>query len=149
MQLLDRAKSSQTENRPAFSVRVVQVPPGVDDTETDSAAETNSTEEAVSATATPRKLAMHPEPIFGSSQKNLKALVRDAISRNLLDDGDDNADVVLRLFLCQSKPAFILPASFSYMVSKFHGTRLHVQNPVGNRLCLYTCTFVQMLFSST
>ena len=92
---------------------------------------------------------VHPEPIFGSSQKNLKALVREAISRNLLDDGDDNADAVLRLFLCQSKPAFILPASFSYMVSKFHGTRLHVQNLVGNRLCLYTCTFVQMLFSST
>jgi UTP:GlnB (protein PII) uridylyltransferase len=30
---------------------------------------------------------VHPEPIFGSSQ-NLKALVREASSRNLLDDGD-------------------------------------------------------------
>nr|CAB3469048.1 unnamed protein product [Digitaria exilis] len=32
-------------------------------------------------------VSVHPEPIFGSSQ-NLKALVREASSRNLLDDGD-------------------------------------------------------------
>jgi len=41
-------------------------------------------------------LSVHPEPIFGSSQ-NLKALVREASSRNLLDDGD----AVLRLPLSQ------------------------------------------------
>ncbi|CAD6338256.1 unnamed protein product [Miscanthus lutarioriparius] len=91
MQLLDRAKSSETENRPAFSVRVVQVPPEIDATETDSA-EPNPTEEGGDS-ATPRKLAVHPEPIFGSS-RNLKALVREASSRNLLDDGD--GDAILR-----------------------------------------------------
>ncbi|PUZ59039.1 hypothetical protein GQ55_4G009800 [Panicum hallii var. hallii] len=84
MQLLDRAKHS--ENQPAFSVRVVQVPvpPELDATEHDSS-EPNSMEEGASATS--RKLNVHPEPIFGSSQ-NLKALVREASSRNLLDDGD-------------------------------------------------------------
>ncbi|OEL29133.1 Serine/threonine-protein kinase STY17 [Dichanthelium oligosanthes] len=97
---------------------VPQVPAEVD------ATEPNSAEEG--APATPRKLkyatsrfvtfqclfyptniyivcfvgvSMHPEPIFGSSQ-NLKALVREASSRNLLDDGD---------------------AVLSYMVPKFHG----------------------------
>ncbi|CAN6162672.1 unnamed protein product [Urochloa humidicola] len=82
MQLLDRAKHAQ--NQPAVSVRVVQVPQEVDATEPDSS-ESNSTEDG--ASATPRKLAEHPEPIFGSSQ-NLKALVREASSRNLLGDGD-------------------------------------------------------------
>ncbi|CAN6181574.1 unnamed protein product [Urochloa humidicola] len=82
MQLLDRAKNAQ--NQPAFSVRVVQVPQEVDAAEPDSS-EPNPNEEG--ASATPRKLAVHPEPIFGSSQ-NLKALVREASSRNLLGDGD-------------------------------------------------------------
>ncbi|CAL5040804.1 unnamed protein product [Urochloa decumbens] len=77
MELLDRAKHA--ENQPAFSVRVVQVPQEVDATEPDSSEE--------GAPATPRKLAVHPEPIFGSSQ-NLKALAREASSRNLLGDGD-------------------------------------------------------------
>ncbi|KAG2614302.1 hypothetical protein PVAP13_4KG380503 [Panicum virgatum] len=84
MQLLDRAKHS--DNQPAFSVRVVQVPvpPELVATEPDSS-DPNSMEEG--AFATSRKLNVHPEPIFGSSQ-NLKALVREASSRNLLDDGD-------------------------------------------------------------
>jgi tRNA A-37 threonylcarbamoyl transferase component Bud32 len=62
----------------------VPVPPELDATEHDSS-EPNSMEEGASATS--RKLNVHPEPIFGSSQ-NLKALVREASSRNLLDDGD-------------------------------------------------------------
>ncbi|RCV23247.1 hypothetical protein SETIT_4G283800v2 [Setaria italica] len=47
MQLLDRAKRS--ENQPAFSLRVVQVPPEVDASEPDSS-EPNSTEEGACAT---------------------------------------------------------------------------------------------------
>ncbi|KAJ1260800.1 hypothetical protein BS78_10G259900 [Paspalum vaginatum] len=82
MQLLDKANHS--DNQPAFSVRVVQVPPEGDATEPNSS-EPNSTEEC--APATPRRLTVHPEPIFGSS-KNLKTLVREASSRNLQDDGD-------------------------------------------------------------
>jgi len=98
MQLLDRAKSSETENRPAFSVRVVQVrcgpaksalvsesashsvsasscdvflshlmclvqvPPEIDATETDSA-EPNPTEEGGDS-ATPRKLAYAASSLF-------------------------------------------------------------------------------------
>jgi len=63
------------------------------------------------ASATSRKLNVHPEPIFGSSQ-NLKALVREASSRNLLDDGD----AVLRpmheiTFASQDRPKGLTQAS--------------------------------------
>jgi hypothetical protein len=77
-------------------------------------------------------LSVHPEPIFGSSQ-NLKALVREASSRNLLDDGD----AVLRLPLSQwhTSTCIHLAGFFQlqYIIPKFHGDGSSVQNLVVNR----------------
>jgi hypothetical protein len=107
----------------------VPVPPELDATEHDSS-EPNSMEEGASATS--RKLNVHPEPIFGSSQ-NLKALVREASSRNLLDDGD----AVLRLPLSQwhTSTCIHLAGFFQlqYIIPKFHGDGSSVQNLVVNR----------------
>jgi hypothetical protein len=67
-----------------------------------------------------RFISVHPEPKFRSSQ-NLKALVREASSRNLVSWM--MAMLMRMLFSAyftvslKSKPAFILPASFTYMVS--------------------------------
>ncbi|XP_062234050.1 serine/threonine-protein kinase STY8-like isoform X2 [Phragmites australis] len=89
MQLLEKAK-----DRPAFSVRVVQVPvpSEADDACEPDSSQSNATE--VGAAATPRRLIAHPEPIFGSSQ-NLKYLVHQASSMNLLDDSGV-VDAILR-----------------------------------------------------
>ncbi|TVU07561.1 hypothetical protein EJB05_40922, partial [Eragrostis curvula] len=91
MHLLDQA--THPENQPAFSVRVVQVPvPTEADAGEPDSSQSNPTED--DGAATPRRLAAHPEPIFGSTQ-NLKALVRQASSKNLLDDSDA-LDALLR-----------------------------------------------------
>ncbi|KAK3134600.1 hypothetical protein QOZ80_6AG0551200 [Eleusine coracana subsp. coracana] len=91
MQLLEKA--THPENQPAFSVRIVQVPVPIkaDAAEPDSS-QSNPAED--DSAITPRRLPAHPEPIFGSSQ-NLKALVHQASSKNLLDDSDA-VDVLLR-----------------------------------------------------
>ncbi|KAL5199961.1 hypothetical protein ABZP36_021164 [Zizania latifolia] len=88
MQLLEKA--THPENQPAFLVRVVQVPRDVDASEAD--LQSNMTEDDNGAT--PRRPTAHPEPIFGSTM-NLRALVRQASSRNLLNDNHD-IDAILR-----------------------------------------------------
>uniref|UniRef100_A0A0D9WU95 Protein kinase domain-containing protein n=1 Tax=Leersia perrieri TaxID=77586 RepID=A0A0D9WU95_9ORYZ len=88
MKLLEKATHS--ENQPAFSVRIVQVPLEVDSSEADS--QSNLTQD--DNCPTPRTQAEHPEPIFGSTT-TLKALVRQASSKNLLDDNHD-IDGILR-----------------------------------------------------
>ncbi|XP_015694233.1 serine/threonine-protein kinase STY46 [Oryza brachyantha] len=82
MKLLEKA--THPENQPAFSVRIVQVPLDVDASEADS--QSNITED--DNCPMPRTPAEHPEPIFGSTE-TLKALVRQASSKNLLDDQHD------------------------------------------------------------
>ncbi|KAG8074570.1 hypothetical protein GUJ93_ZPchr0006g43104 [Zizania palustris] len=91
MQLLEKA--THPENQPAFLVRVVQVPRDVDAGDAD--LQSNMTED--DNCATPRRPTAHPEPIFGSTV-NLRALVRQASSRNLLEDNHD-IDAVLRPML--------------------------------------------------
>ncbi|KAF0902158.1 hypothetical protein E2562_014408 [Oryza meyeriana var. granulata] len=88
MKLLEKA--THPENQPAFSVRIVQVPLDVDASQADS--QSNMTED--DHCATPKTPAEHPEPIFGSTM-TLKALVRQASSKNLLDDNHD-MDAILR-----------------------------------------------------
>jgi hypothetical protein len=81
--------------------------------------------------------------MFRSSQ-NLEPLVRQASSRNLVSwmmamlmqmlfSGYFSVSLK-SLATLMHKPAFILPASFSYMVSKFHGTHLHVQKSGGKQI---------------
>uniref|UniRef100_A0A0E0HVP8 Protein kinase domain-containing protein n=1 Tax=Oryza nivara TaxID=4536 RepID=A0A0E0HVP8_ORYNI len=88
MKLLEKA--THPENQPAFSVRIVQVPLDIDASEADS--QSNITED--DNCPTPRTPAEHPAPIFGSTTA-LKALVRQASSKNLLDDNQD-IDAILR-----------------------------------------------------
>ncbi|BAF20531.1 serine/threonine-protein kinase STY46 [Oryza sativa Japonica Group] len=88
MKLLEKA--IHPENQPAFSVRIVQVPLDIDASEADS--QSNITED--DNCPTPRTPAEHPAPIFGSTTA-LKALVRQASSKNLLDDNQD-IDAILR-----------------------------------------------------
>jgi hypothetical protein len=66
----------------------------------------------------------HPEPFFGSS-KNLKALVHQASSKNLLND-TDAIDALLRLV------TFLLPALVpaSSLLSDFLATRTGREVPV-------------------
>ncbi|GJM97411.1 hypothetical protein PR202_ga14335 [Eleusine coracana subsp. coracana] len=116
MQLLEKA--THPENQPAFSVRIVQVPVPIEADAAEPDSSQSNLAEDDSAT-TPRRLPYvnitfllkfqsalrlkfawfvfpraHPEPIFGSSQ-NLKALVHQASSKNLLDDSDA-VDALLR-----------------------------------------------------
>uniref|UniRef100_A0A0E0E6I7 Protein kinase domain-containing protein n=1 Tax=Oryza meridionalis TaxID=40149 RepID=A0A0E0E6I7_9ORYZ len=88
MKLLEKA--THPENQPAFSVRIVQVPLDIDASEAES--QSNITED--DNCPTPRTPAEHPAPIFGSTTA-LKALVRQASSKNLLDDNQD-IDAILR-----------------------------------------------------
>ncbi|KAK3131307.1 hypothetical protein QOZ80_6BG0504780 [Eleusine coracana subsp. coracana] len=91
MQLLEKA--THPENQPAFSVRIVQVPVPIEADAAEPDSSQSNLAEDDSAT-TPRRLPAHPEPIFGSSQ-NLKALVHQASSKNLLADSDA-VDALLR-----------------------------------------------------